>query len=70
IGLMQTTDQLTSMDMIGVDPLWKVISPRLYVGIVCLPLLSIIFCAIRYRLLTFWGQWLSHCPLLVFKGFA
>lgn len=46
IGLMQTTEQVSSMEMIGVDPHWRLISPRLYAGIFCLPLLSIMFCAI------------------------
>ncbi len=46
IGLMQTTEQITSMEMIGVDPRWRIIAPRLYAGIVCLPILSLIFCAI------------------------
>lgn len=46
IGLMQTTEQISSMEMIGVDPHWRIVAPRLYAGIICLPLLSIIFCAV------------------------
>ncbi len=46
IGLMQTTEQISSMEMIGVDPHWRVVAPRLYAGIFCMPLLSIIFCAL------------------------
>lgn len=46
LGLMQTTEQLSSMEMIGVDPLWRIVAPRLYAGIFCLPLLSIIFCTV------------------------
>lgn len=46
IGLMKATEQLSSMEMIGVDPLKRVISPRLWAGIVSLPMLSVIFAAI------------------------
>lgn len=46
IGLMKTTEQLASMEMMGVDPLWRVISPRFWAGVISLPLLSLIFCAI------------------------
>jgi len=46
IGLMKTTEQLASMEMMGVDPLWRVISPRFWSGVISLPLLSLIFCAV------------------------
>lgn len=46
IGLMKTTEQLASMEMMGVDPLWRVISPRFWAGVISLPLLAIIFCAV------------------------
>lgn len=46
IGLMKVTEQLSSMEMIGVDPLKRVVAPRLWAGIVSLPMLSIIFAAI------------------------
>lgn len=69
IGLMQSTEQISSMEMIGVDPHWRIIAPRLYAGIICMPLLSIIFCAVaisggylvgvewlRVDAGTFWGN--------------
>ncbi|MFG1489401.1 ABC transporter permease, partial [Oceanospirillum sp. HFRX-1_2] len=34
IGLMKATEQLASMEMIGVDPVKRVIAPRLYAGII------------------------------------
>lgn len=43
IGLMKATDQLSSMEMMGVDPLWRVIYPRLWAGFIAMPLLSMIF---------------------------
>lgn len=46
IGLMKATEQLSSMEMIGVDPLRRIVAPRLWAGIVSLPLLAIIFSAI------------------------
>jgi phospholipid/cholesterol/gamma-HCH transport system permease protein len=46
IGLMKTTEQLASMEMMGVDPLWRVISPRLWAGFYSLPVLSMIFSAV------------------------
>lgn len=46
IGLMKTTEQLSSMAMMGVDPLWRVIYPRFWASFVALPLLSFIFCVV------------------------
>ena len=46
IGLMKVTEQLSSMEMIGVDPLKRIVSPRLWAGIVSLPMLSVIFAAV------------------------
>ena len=43
IGLMKATDQLSSMEMMAVDPLSRVISPRFWGGFISLPLLTIIF---------------------------
>lgn len=46
IGLMKATEQLSSMEMIGVDPLKRIVSPRLWAGIISLPMLAVIFAAI------------------------
>ncbi|WP_111495748.1 MULTISPECIES: lipid asymmetry maintenance ABC transporter permease subunit MlaE [Marinobacter] len=43
IGLMKATEQLSSMEMMGVDPLRRVIAPRFWAGFITLPLLAIIF---------------------------
>lgn len=45
IGLMKATEQLASMDMMGVDPLGRVIYPRFLAGLIALPILALIFCA-------------------------
>ena len=46
IGLMRATEQLSSMEMMAVDPLRRVVSPRFWAGIISLPLLTIIFVAV------------------------
>lgn len=46
IGLMKATEQLSSMEMMGVDPLWRVISPRFWAGVISMPLLNVIFCIV------------------------
>jgi len=46
IGLMKATEQLSSMGMMGVDPLWRVIAPRLWAGIITMPILALIFAAL------------------------
>lgn len=46
IGLMKTTEQLSSMEMMGVDPLWRIISPRFWASFIGMPVLTLIFCAI------------------------
>ena len=40
IGLMQATDQISSMGMMAVDPLWRVIAPRFWAGFISLPVFS------------------------------
>ncbi len=46
IGLMKATEQLSSMEMMAVDPFHRVISPRLWGGFISMPLLTIIFNAV------------------------
>lgn len=46
IGLMKATEQLSSLEMMAVDPLRRVIAPRFWAGIIAMPILSIIFIAI------------------------
>lgn len=43
IGLMKATEQLASMEMIGIDPLRRIVSPRFWAGFICMPLLALIF---------------------------
>lgn len=46
IGLMKATEQLSSLEMMAVDPLRRVIAPRFWAGFISLPLLAAIFSAI------------------------
>ncbi|MDP3846372.1 MAG: lipid asymmetry maintenance ABC transporter permease subunit MlaE [Pseudomonas sp.] len=43
IGNMKSTEQLSSLEMIGVDPLKYIIAPRLWAGFISMPLLAMIF---------------------------
>lgn len=46
IGLMKATEQLSSLEVMAVDPLRRVIAPRFWAGVICMPILSIIFIAV------------------------
>lgn len=46
IGLMKATEQLSSLEMMAVDPLRRVIAPRFWAGVICMPILSMIFVAV------------------------
>ncbi|WP_267224614.1 lipid asymmetry maintenance ABC transporter permease subunit MlaE [Dyella silvae] len=46
IGLMRATDQIAAMEMMAVDPIAYVAVPRFLAGIVAMPLLCCVFCAL------------------------
>ncbi|GGD50202.1 lipid asymmetry maintenance ABC transporter permease subunit MlaE [Lacimicrobium alkaliphilum] len=46
IGLMKATEQLSSLEMMAVDPMRRVIAPRLWAGLISMPLLALIFSAV------------------------
>jgi len=46
IGLMKSTEQLSGMEMMAVDPMKYVMAPRFMAGLISVPLLTIIFMAI------------------------
>lgn len=46
IGLMKATEQISSLEMMAVDPLRSVIAPRFWAGFISMPLLSLIFVAV------------------------
>ncbi len=53
IGLMRATDQISSMEMMAVDPIWRVISPRFWAGVISMPILAMIF-----NVVAIWGGYL------------
>ncbi len=46
IGLMKTTEQLSGMEMMAVDPVRRVVAPRFLAGVISMPLLAAIFSAV------------------------
>jgi len=46
IGLMKATEQISSLEMMAVDPLKRVIAPRFWAGLISMPLLAMIFMAV------------------------
>ena len=46
IGLMRAGEQLTALEMIAVDPKLRILAPRLWGGIIALPLLTAVFSAV------------------------
>ena len=46
IGQLKASEQLSSMEMMAVDPLRRIISPRFWAGAISMPLLSIMFCLV------------------------
>ncbi len=45
IGLMKATEQLSSMEMMAVNPVTRIIAPRFWAGVISMPLLAVLFSA-------------------------
>ena len=64
IGLMKATEQLSAYEMMGVDPLHRIIAPRLWAGFIAMPILAMMFSVV--------GIWASSLVgvdwLGVYKG--
>lgn len=43
VGLMKATEQLSGMEMMAVDPIKRIISPRFLAGLISMPLLAALF---------------------------
>ncbi|MDI4632686.1 lipid asymmetry maintenance ABC transporter permease subunit MlaE [Pelomonas sp. V22] len=63
IGLMKAGEQLTAMEMMAVDPLTRVLSPRFWGGFIAMPLLAAVFSAVGVI-----GGWLVAVPLIGIDG--
>jgi phospholipid/cholesterol/gamma-HCH transport system permease protein len=46
IGLMKTTEQLSGMEMMAVDPVRRIVAPRFFAGVLAMPLLAALFTAV------------------------
>ena len=46
IGLMKATEQLSGLEMMAVDPVRRILTPRFFAGVVSMPLLAAIFSAV------------------------
>lgn len=46
IGLMKATEQLSGMEMMAVDPMQHIITPRYLAGVIAMPILAILFSCI------------------------
>ncbi len=59
IGLMKITEQLASMEMMGVDPLKRIVAPRFWAGQIAMPILTLIFIGVAI-----YGGYLVSVPWL------
>ena len=62
IGLMKATEQLSSLEMMAVDPLRRIIAPRFWAGVIAMPMLALIFSAI--------GIWVDTLSVLTGLGWT
>ncbi len=46
IGLMKAGEQLSAMEMMAVDPVRRILAPRFWGGVIAMPLLAAVFCAV------------------------
>lgn len=46
IGLMKAGEQLSAMEMMAVNPIQRIVSPRFWAGVVAMPLLAALFSAL------------------------
>ena len=43
IGLMRATEQIDALDLMGIDPLERIVQPRLLAGFIAVPALTLVF---------------------------
>jgi len=59
VGLMKATDQLSGLEMMAVDPVWRILAPRFFGGLIAVPLLAAMFSTVGIM-----GGWLMGVGLL------
>jgi phospholipid/cholesterol/gamma-HCH transport system permease protein len=65
IGHMKATEQLSSLQMMGIDPIHRIITPRFWAGCYSLPVLTLIF-----NIVAIWGGFLVAVDWLGLDGGA
>jgi len=59
IGLMKASEQLTAMDIMGVDPIRRVLVPRFWGGVIAMPVLAAVFSTVGIL-----GGWLVGVQMI------
>lgn len=59
IGLMKATEQLSGLEMMAVNPVERILAPRLLAGIISMPLLAAMFSAVGV-----WGGYLVGVEMM------
>jgi phospholipid/cholesterol/gamma-HCH transport system permease protein len=59
IGLMKAGEQLAAMEMMGVDPMARVLAPRFVAGLIAMPLLAAMFSAVGVM-----GSWIVGVQII------
>ncbi|GAA3994235.1 lipid asymmetry maintenance ABC transporter permease subunit MlaE [Comamonas faecalis] len=59
IGLMRAGEQLSAMEMMAVDPVRRILAPRFWGGVIAMPVLAAVFCAVGVI-----GGWLVGVVLI------
>ena len=65
IGLMKAGEQLAAMEMMGVDPIQRVLAPRFWGGVIAMPLLAAVFSAVGVL-----GGWVVGVAMIGVDGGA
>ncbi len=59
IGLMKATEQLSGLEMMAINPVERILAPRLFAGIISMPLLAAMFSTVGI-----WGGYMVGVDLL------
>ena len=54
LGLMRATDQIKALELMAIDPVAKVVAPRFWAAVLCVPLLTAFF--ISFAILAGWFE--------------
>jgi phospholipid/cholesterol/gamma-HCH transport system permease protein len=63
IGLMKAGEQLSALELMAIDPRQRVLAPRLLAGVLCMPILAVLFSAVGIL-----GAWVVAVLLIGVDG--